>query len=72
MRGFRLAEIDVGGRGVGKDEVDAEGFEAIVAEASAAVARAAAGIRAGRIEPAPLNRSGCVWCAAASFCEEAR
>lgn len=69
-RGFRRDEVDLGGRGSGKDVVDDAALEETLAAAAQHARQAAEGIRGGVIAPKP-RAGACAWCGARAFCGKA-
>lgn len=67
VRGFWLDGcVDLGGRGAGKDGMDAEGIKALVEEAQVRVGSAYESMKAGAIEP--RASSGCKHCPYSPIC----
>jgi hypothetical protein len=71
-RGFRLPQVDLGGRGSARDEIGQEAVDVLLAEAADGVASAAGGIRDGVIAARPSSKASCTWCGARPFCAEGR
>jgi ATP-dependent helicase/DNAse subunit B len=69
VRGFWLeGALELGGRGTATDALASEQFEAEMARAADAVAKAVEGIRAGRIAPEPAKKTACDHCIVRGIC----
>ena len=72
-RGFWDADsVDLGGRGIPRDGLDAAEAEVMIAETATRVCAAVEGIRGGRITPNPLTARACAYCDAWPVCGHGR